>query len=68
MFMRLGFRPFTSFAKDHYKVLGVSANASKDEIKKAYLGLAKQYHPDTVSGNEEKFKEIANAYETLNNE
>ena len=68
MFMRFGIRPFSNFSKDHYKVLGVAVNSSKDDIKKAYLGLAKQHHPDTEGGNEEKFKEIANAYEILSNE
>ena len=54
--------------KDYYKILGVSKNATEDEIKKAYRKLAKQYHPDTNKNNPEateKFKEINEAYEVL---
>lgn len=54
---------------DPYQVLGVSADASDDEIKKAYRRLAKQYHPDVnkAANAEEKFKQIQNAYETIMN-
>ena len=51
-----------------YEVLGVSKNASADEIKSAYRRLAKKYHPDANPNNkaaEEKFKEINAAYEIL---
>ncbi|UCC66219.1 MAG: J domain-containing protein [Deltaproteobacteria bacterium] len=54
--------------KDYYKVLGVSKNATLDEIKKAYRKLALKYHPDRNKGNkeaEEKFKEINEAYAVL---
>lgn len=51
--------------KDPYQVLGVDQNTSVDDIKKAYRKLAKAHHPDTTDGNEEKFKEVADAYETL---
>ncbi len=56
--------------KDYYELLGVSRNASIDEIKKAYKKLALKYHPDRNPGNkeaEEKFKEITAAYEVLSN-
>lgn len=56
--------------RDYYEVLGVSKDASKDEIKKAYRKLARQYHPD-VSKEEnasEKFKEAKEAYETLSDQ
>lgn len=53
--------------KDPYKILGVDRNATDDEIKKSYRKLAKEYHPDKSSGNEEKFKEIADAYDILTN-
>ena len=54
--------------KDYYKILGVSKNATADEIKKAYRQLAKKYHPDKNPGDksaEEKFKEISEANEVL---
>ena len=54
--------------KDYYAILGVSRNASQDEIKKAYRKLALKYHPDRNKGNpeaEERFKEINEAYAVL---
>ena len=54
--------------KDYYATLGVSKDASQEEIKKAYRRLAKQYHPDANRGDErseEKFKDIGEAYELL---
>lgn len=55
---------------DPYKVLGVSRDASDEEIKKAYRRLAKQYHPDLNPGDEaaaRKMKEINAAYEQIKN-
>ena len=53
--------------KDYYKVLGTAKGATDDEIKKAYRKMALKYHPDKnkSKGAEEKFKEIAEAYEVL---
>src|SRR5580658_5084212 len=55
--------------KDYYSVLGVPKNAAEKDIKSAYRKLARKWHPDTNPKNpkeaEEKFKEIAEAYEVL---
>ena len=56
--------------RDYYEVLGVSKDASADEIKKAYRKMAMKYHPDRNPGDkeaEEKFKEAAEAYDVLSN-
>ena len=56
---------------DPYRVLGVSYNATEDEIKKAYRQLSRKYHPDANVGNpnqqqfEEKFKEVQQAYNMI---
>ncbi|MFN2443507.1 MAG: DnaJ domain-containing protein, partial [Thermoanaerobaculia bacterium] len=58
----------TTEKKDYYEVLGVSRDASVDEIKKAYRRLALKHHPDKNPGDkqaEESFKEAAEAYAIL---
>ena len=56
---------------DPYRVLGVSPNATEEEIKKAYRTLSRKYHPDANIGSpnqaeyEEKFKEVQQAYKTI---
>lgn len=52
-------------AQDFYSILGVSKSASQEEIKKAYRKLAHKYHPDKSGGDEKKFKEINEAYQSL---
>ena len=58
--------------KDYYQTLGVSTDASPEDIKKAFRRLALRYHPDRNPGNtkeaEGRFKEINEAYEVLGNE
>ncbi len=53
--------------KDYYKILGVSRDSSKEDIKKAYRNLAHKFHPDK-GGDEQKFKEINEAYQVLSDD
>lgn len=55
-------------ASDYYKILGVDKNASAEEVKRAYRELAHKHHPDKKDGNEQKFKEVNEAYQVLGNE
>lgn len=55
--------------RDYYEILGINRNADDSTIKKAYRKLAKKYHPDANAGStqaEEKFKEVTEAYDILN--
>jgi len=52
-------------SKDYYGILGISRSANEAEIKKAYRKMAAKYHPDKPTGDEAKFKDISEAYETL---
>lgn len=57
--------------RDYYEVLGLEKDAAPDDIKKSYRRLARQYHPDVNPGDhtaEEKFKEVAEAYEVLSDD
>ena len=53
---------------DYYDILGVSKNATQEEIKKAFHKMAHKYHPDKGGGDEKKFKEINEAYQVLANQ
>ncbi|MES2416115.1 MAG: DnaJ domain-containing protein [Patescibacteria group bacterium] len=55
-------------AKDYYNLLGVGKNASKEDIKLAFRKLAHKYHPDKKDGDEAKFKEVNEAYQTLSDD
>lgn len=56
--------------RDYYEILGISKDAKKEDIKKAYRKLVKKLHPDVnkEAGSEEKFKEVQEAYEVLSDE
>src|SRR3989344_1146597 len=55
-------------SKDYYEKLGISKGASKDEIKKAFHKLAMKHHPDKNGGDDSKFKEINEAFQTLSDD
>lgn len=52
-------------SKDYYNILGVDKNASEDEIKKAFRRKAHELHPDKKNGDEQKFKDVNEAYSVL---
>lgn len=51
--------------KDYYKILGIEKTATELEIKRAYRKLAHKYHPDKGNGDDQKFKEVSEAYQVL---
>ena len=55
-------------SKDYYQVLGITKNASPEEVQKAFHKLAHKYHPDKKGGDESKFKEVNEAYQILSDE
>lgn len=54
--------------KDYYATLGLQKGASKEEVKKAFRQMAAKYHPDKKTGDEERYKEITEAYAVLGDE
>lgn len=56
---------FSRATQNYYNILGVSSSASVQDIKSAYLSLAKKYHPDLNQGSSERFKTINEAYQVL---
>jgi len=55
-------------SKDYYNILGVEKGASKDEVKKGFRKMAAKYHPDKKTGDEDKYKEVTEAYAVLGDE
>ncbi|MEK7208855.1 MAG: molecular chaperone DnaJ [Patescibacteria group bacterium] len=55
-------------AKDYYEILGLTRNATSEEVRKAFHKLAHKYHPDKKGGDESKFKEVNEAYQILSDE
>jgi len=55
-------------AKNYYEILGIQKGSSKDEVKKAFRKKAAEHHPDKKTGNEEKYKEVTEAYAVLGDE
>jgi molecular chaperone DnaJ len=51
--------------KDYYKILGLEKGATKEDVKKAFRKMASKYHPDKQGGDEEKYKEVTEAYAVL---
>ena len=60
----------TDTKRDYYEILGVSRDASKDDLRAAYRRLARKYHPDVSKDEdaEDRFKEINEAYQVLNDD
>lgn len=54
--------------KNYYKILDISANAELSDVKRSFYDKAKQCHPDSVTGKEEEFKLISEAYNVLSND
>ena len=54
-------------AKSYFAILGLSSDATADEIRSAYRRLAKEFHPDHYAGDSETFREIQEAYSVLGN-
>jgi molecular chaperone DnaJ len=54
--------------KDYYEILGLEKGSSKEEVKKAFRKMAAKYHPDKSSGDEEKYKEVTEAYAVLSDD
>jgi DnaJ-class molecular chaperone len=57
-----------TMARSYYAILGIPANAGRQEVKSAYRRLAKRYHPDHAGGDSRKFRDIQEAYSVLADE